>query len=246
MGFHPLQTAPYPYSMTVKRLGLAPVLLAQALWVMARASRLPEAGGDRHGTLGSGPLKRLVVIGDSSAAGVGVSHQSEALGGQLAAALAKDLSVSWQVIAKSGATVASTLRSLEALPDMQADLALIALGVNDTKNGVRTDRWQSGYTELLGTVSEKSGASRICVSGIPLLRHFPLLPSPLNEVLGARAEQFDMILRQIAESRPDTRYLKMDFPLDPENMATDGFHPSAKIYRQWAERAADAFLSPDW
>lgn len=232
--------------MILKRLCLAPVLLCQALWVVTRASRLPEAGGARHGTMGSGPLKRLVVIGDSSAAGVGVTHQSAALGGQLAAALAQDATVSWQVIAKSGATVASTLRDLEAVPDMQADLALIALGVNDTKNGVRAHRWQTGYTELLGTVAEKFGASRICVSGLPPLRHFPLLPSPLNEVLGARAEQFDTILRQIAETRPDTRYLEMDFPLDPENMAADGFHPSAQIYRQWAERAADAFLSPDW
>ena len=227
--------------MSLKTISLAPVLLTQAMWVMARASRLPEAAGYRQGTIGNGPSKRVVVIGDSSAAGVGVRDQSDALGGQLAALLAKDFKISWQVIVTSGATVASTLRSLETMPGTKVDFALIALGVNDTKNGVRADRWQSGYTHLLDVVADKFGARRICVSGTPPLRHFPLLPYPLSDVLGNRAERFDTILRQIAETRSDTTHLPMDFPLDTENMATDGFHPSAKIYSAWAERAADVF-----
>ena len=227
--------------MTLKTVGLAPLLLTQALWVMARASRLPEAAGERHGTLGDGSPRRLLILGDSSAAGVGVTHQRDALAGQLAEALAKDFRITWDVIATSGATVRSTQRAFDAMAATKPDLVLIALGVNDTKNGVSAARWRSGYERLLSTIAETCQPSCVCVCGVPPLGVFPLLPAPLNEVLGARATRFDAILKDIVHTRSDTRYISMDFPLDPENMAADGFHPSAKLYRDWALRAAHAF-----
>ncbi len=227
--------------MNLKTVGLAPLLLTQAVWVMARASRLPEAAGERHGTLGDGPPRRLLILGDSSAAGVGVRHQGEALAGQLTRALAKDFCVTWDVVAKSGATVQSTQRDLDAMTATKTDLVLVALGVNDTKNGVSATRWQRGYERLLSTIAETFQPSCICVCGVPPLGVFPRLPAPLNEVLGARARRFDAILKDIVHARSDTQYLSMDFPLDPENMASDGFHPSAKLYRDWALRAALAF-----
>ncbi|MEM6588919.1 MAG: SGNH/GDSL hydrolase family protein [Pseudomonadota bacterium] len=123
-------------------------------------------------------------------------------------------------------------------------MVLIALGVNDVKNGWRSKTWEAGYRALLMTVAEKFGQPRMCVSGMRPLRHFPLLPSPLSDVLGIRAERFDAILQQIAAERSDTVHLSMEFPLERENMASDGFHPSAKVYREWAERAATVFDHP--
>ena len=49
----------------------------------ARALRLPEAEGPRAGSAGEGPALRLLILGDSSAAGVGTTHQEEALLGQM-------------------------------------------------------------------------------------------------------------------------------------------------------------------
>ena len=49
---------------------LAP-LLVQARQVVRRAPRLPTASGPAHGTAGQGdPRRRLLVIGESTAAGV--------------------------------------------------------------------------------------------------------------------------------------------------------------------------------
>ena len=231
--------------MNLTTIARSPLLVAQAVWVMARATRLPEAQGPRTGCMGVGPARRLVVLGDSSAAGVGVPEQSQALGGRLAAELAPHYQVTWEVIAKSGATVRSTRRSLEVLPADKADFVLIALGVNDTKNGVRARAWNAGYRELLDAIAAKFNPSCIVVTGLPPLRHFPLLPAPLNAVLGERAEVFEEILKEIADQRGDTRHLAMDMPLDPANMASDGFHPSAKLYREWAKRAAVLFRASD-
>lgn len=74
------------------------------------------------------------------------------------------------------------------------------------------------------------------------MRHFPLLPRPLSQVLGDQAELFDARLRQIAQERSDVVYLPIDFILDTTKTASDGFHPGPEIYREWAHRAADIFV----
>ena len=59
-------------------IGLGPVLLAQGHYVRRVTPRLPEPEGLRQGVEGSGPPLRLLILGDSSAAGVGVATQAEA------------------------------------------------------------------------------------------------------------------------------------------------------------------------
>ncbi|MEM9344473.1 MAG: SGNH/GDSL hydrolase family protein [Pseudomonadota bacterium] len=225
----------------LKALALSPVLVPQALWTVARAVRLPEAAGDRSGVLGSGPRRSLLIVGDSSAAGVGVAHQSDSLAGQLAADLAKRGTIEWKLVAKSGATVKSTLETIETVPPEKRDLVIIALGVNDVKNGVRLSNWKKRYRTLLRTISERFDHPLICVSGVPNLRHFTLLPKPLNLILGERSERFDATLRAAIGETRNAFYLPMDFPLEPESMAVDGFHPGPNVYREWARRASVGF-----
>ena len=55
---------------------LAPLLVAQALRTRRVTPRLPEAAGERSGTQGEGPRLRLLVLGDSAAAGVGAQMGS--------------------------------------------------------------------------------------------------------------------------------------------------------------------------
>ena len=89
-------------SLTAK-LALAPVLVAQGLNLRRTAPRLPEPPGPREGNVGRGPAQKLLVTGDSSAAGVGVAHQSRALAAPLARYLAEEAGrrVHWRLIARS-------------------------------------------------------------------------------------------------------------------------------------------------
>ena len=68
-------------SLTLK-LMLSPLLVAQALATRRRAPELPEAQGAREGALGERVPFRLLIVGDSSAAGVGVRTQDQALVGR--------------------------------------------------------------------------------------------------------------------------------------------------------------------
>src|ERR1700761_2702487 len=96
--------------LNLYKTALGPILLLQARWLRRTALRLPEAAGPRNGIEGEGecdsltaPL-RILIVGDSSAAGVGVSSQAEALAQPVAKLLAirTGRPVIWQLVAKSG------------------------------------------------------------------------------------------------------------------------------------------------
>ncbi len=58
---------------------LLPLLLPQALHTRRHALRLPPAGGAQCGEVGIGESLHLLVLGESTVAGVGVEAQSEGL-----------------------------------------------------------------------------------------------------------------------------------------------------------------------
>lgn len=218
------------------RLALSPVLLAQAVQVRRRALVLPEAAGPRSGVAGQGPVLRLMIAGDSSAAGVGVAHQDQALAGQLVAALARDFTVEWRLIARTGATTAQTLATLRAQPLDPVDVAVTALGVNDVLRQVPLRRWAADQTALAELLTG-AGARVVLRSGLPPMQRFPLLPRPLRDVLGAQAAAMDAVLA--AAGTAHLRHLPFDpARLDPAMMAEDGFHPGAPIYAAWGAEAA--------
>jgi lysophospholipase L1-like esterase len=124
------------------KLLLSPLLVAQAIATRARAPRLPEPAGEREGTVGRGPLLRLLMLGDSSAAGVGVARQSQALAGFLPPALARQAAVrvQWRLVAQSGLTSAQCLERLQSSAAFGADVAVVVLGVNDVVDQVPSQR----------------------------------------------------------------------------------------------------------
>lgn len=215
---------------------LLPVLVAQALRVRQSALKLPEAAGPRSGVMGAGPDLRLLILGDSSAAGVGAGYQEMALAGQLTQKLAETHRVVWQLEATTGHTTRDALRRLNALGDLHFDVAVVALGVNDVTHAVPLFRWLKMQRELIEILSRRHGVSRICLSGLPPMGEFPLLPNPLRWVLGRQARRFDRHLRHMISNYSHVSVTPMEFDLDISHMAEDGFHPSPRVYSEWANR----------
>ena len=76
-------------------------------------------------------------------------------------------------------------------------------------------------------------------------RGFPALPQPLRWHLGNRATQFNEDLASAVDSEPDVRLINLRFEANADMMASDGFHPGAPIYSEWARRASNGILSLD-
>lgn len=215
------------------RLTLFPLLAWQGYATRRRSIKLPDASGRRSGVTGSGPDLHLLIVGDSSAAGVGTSHQEEALLGQMRKRLSQTNTVHWTLDAVTGATTAQTIQRLRDRPAQHFDVVCVSLGVNDITGLVPLPVWLSRYRTLLNLLRAKFGATVICVSGIPKMAYFPLLPQPLRWVLGAQADRFDRHLRLRVASDADCRFVELDFRPDPSLMSIDGYHPGPKIYAQW-------------
>jgi len=218
---------------------LAPVLFAQGLVTRRTVPKLPEPPGARDGTDGNGPPLRLLILGDSAAAGVGASHQDEALLGQIVSRLAGDFQVTWSLRAKTGNTTDAVLSSLKAQPSQQFDVAVTSLGVNDVTAMVGRARWRRQQAELRSILREKFKVETLLISGLPPLHGFPALPQPLRWVLGTRATQLNHDVERDVAAECDADFLSLRFTADTSLMASDGFHPGPGIYAQWAERVAE-------
>ena len=229
----------------VARALLSPLLIAQALKVRRTAQSLPEAAGPRQGVEGHGPTLHLRLIGDSSGAGVGVALQSDALIGQLVAELAPHFTVYWHLDAQTGATTASTLTRLETAQAQKTDIIVTALGVNDVTRLIPPGTWQRQQTTLLARLRALYTPRKIYMSAIPPVGKFPLLPHPLRWTLGRQADNLETTQRKWIATQSDVALIPFDQSLDPEMMASDGFHPSAAIYTLWAKNIASRILS-DW
>ena len=218
---------------------LGPVLLAQGRHVRRTVRLLPEPEGLREGDSGSGPLLRLLIAGDSAAAGVGAPTQDDALSGHLVSSLAGCLRVQWKLFAYTGATTADLIRHLQQAPAAEFDVVVTSLGVNDVTGRRSLDDWRRQQGQLVALLREKFAARQILLSGLPPMHRFPALPQPLRWYVGSRVRDFDRALLRFAEGRAGCEFVELDYAMmDLAAMAADGFHPGPAVYRRWAQELA--------
>jgi lysophospholipase L1-like esterase len=240
--------------LVAAKVALSPLLLWQGWQVRREAPRLPEptgprlglAGMDRHN--GAMPRLRVLIVGDSSGAGVGAATQDEALAGRLSQALTRRLKapVAWQLVARTGWTTPDAIAALRELSAQgqlpPADVMVTALGVNDAVRQTSTRRWTAQLDALEACARELAGVHQVVATAVPPMHLFPLLPQPLRWVLGGSARALDAALVQWTAESGQRAYFEL--PYDPERddvrqlMASDGFHPGPALYQRWGEALA--------
>ncbi len=226
----------------------APLLWAQGRRVRRVTPRLPEAAGPREGQVvppachaaAVRPL-RLLIAGDSAAAGVGVGRIDQAMAGRLPGLLAAQLRrpVAWRLIAANGLDARSLLPRLDDAP-AGLDLALIAVGVNDATGRRSPARWLDDLVRLRDRLRDGSPGVRLLWSGLPPMHAFPALPRPLRDYLGERSRGLDAALAAWVAGDPTMQHLPLPDLRGDGMMASDGFHPGPAGHRLWADLLAPA------
>ncbi|MGV9326872.1 SGNH/GDSL hydrolase family protein [Streptosporangium sandarakinum] len=209
------------------------------------AAGAPFGGPDGSGGA-AGPVFRLAVLGESTAAGVGVATHDEGLAGFLAreAAARTGRPVRWQVAARSGVNTRTTTAELVPLLE-PADVVVVALGVNELLELNRPRRFRGELRELVAAVRRRLPGVPIVVAGMPPVGRFPALPQPLRAVLGLRARALDHVMRDVARDAEGVVHATAEVPIETAGFfASDGFHPSATGYRYWAEALVQALPDP--
>lgn len=220
---------------------LLPVVAVQGRSARARIEVLPEAAGPTTGTTAGAaddPL-RVLVLGESTAAGCGAATHDGAFAGQLALALSgRGRAVRWQVHGRHGATIRRVRYRI--LPEVQnpADVAVLLIGVNDVLARTPAARWRDDLTSVVQSLA--AHASRTVVAGIPPFDEFPSLPRPLRTYLGERGRALDDVAQEVCASVPAVSWASSGdlASADATFFARDGFHPSPAGYRRWAQDIA--------
>lgn len=234
-----------PRASRIALAATAPVVLAQGRAVRRSTPLLPEANGPATVHVGAGDAPvRLLVLGDSTVAGIGVATHAEGLTGGLARELAGrvDRPVAATAIGRGGATTRDLVTDFLAAADAAGpwDAVFVSIGANDALAARSRRAFVRDLATVLDRLEAGSPDAVLLVSSLPGFRFFDLLPQPLRWNLDLHARSLEAAARDALAARghgwmtpPATGYTD-DF------FAEDRFHPGIVGYAQWSAWIAEA------
>lgn len=211
------------------------IALPQGLWLKKNALRMPEAKGPRNMSFGDEQDTeiKLLYLGESPAAGVGIEEIKDAVSAQVANKLAGTKKVEWQLLAQNGIRIKELLQKLQQTETDQPDISIITLGVNDCTGLTPSREWQKQVNGLIAEL-KKRGSKHIFFTAVPPLHRFPLLPAPLSWVMGHRANILNDVLQK-ACSQNEVKFIGFSATLEEEYISIDGYHPNEIGAELWAD-----------
>ncbi|MGB8649979.1 MAG: SGNH/GDSL hydrolase family protein [Mycobacteriales bacterium] len=231
----------------VGALGAAGYGLIRAEAALARRTigEPTEVPPDPTGVYGRylGPALRLVMIGDSSATGLGCDTPEQTPGALLAGGIARDLSrrVRLDVVAVVGGRSADLdVQVAEALRE-PVDLAVIMIGANDVTHRVLPGDASRDLGRAVKTL--RAAGAAVVVGTCPDLGTVKPLLEPLRSVAALWSRRL-ATAQAVAVAENDGiavslgTLLAPEFSQHPHLWSDDRFHPSPLGYR----RVADALL----
>ncbi len=214
--------------------------------VIGNAEGIPPDPSGWYGSRRPLPSLRVAVLGDSGAAGYGVSHVEDTPGARLAAAIAS--AADRRVYLSSFTLVGAQTRDLDdqitkAL-DREPHVAVIVIGGNDVTHGRRQSESVRCLRDAVHRLRE--AGVEVVVGTCPDLGTIEPLASPLKEVARYLSRRL-AAAQTIAVVEAGGRTVSLGSILGPEfkqlptlMFGPDRFHPSAAGYA----RLAAVLVSP--
>jgi lysophospholipase L1-like esterase len=199
----------------------------------------PDATG-WYGRGRPGPALRVVLLGDSSAAGYGVYRVEETPGAFLASGLAEraDRRVHLREFAVVGARTSDLATQIDRALAIQPDVTVVLIGANDVTHAV--PRAVSVRHLREGVRRLREAGVEVVVGTCPDLGTLGPLPPPLKQVARALSRQLAaaqtlVVIEQGGRTVSLGPILGPEFASAPALLfGPDQFHPSADGYRSVA------------
>lgn len=234
---------------------LLPLMYYQGKRIRASVPKLPEAKGIEGRCYINGknerPLK-IISIGESTIAGVGVHTHEEGFTGTFAKEISKlfDFNVDWKVYARSGYT-ANTVENkiIPKINESAADLIIIGLGGNDAFTLNRPTKWKNEIDSLIKSIRGKFPKALIVFCNMPPIKEFPAFTSLIKFTVGNLVEILGEELKEVVTNHENAYYFgdtitlsgwieKFGLKKKKEDFFSDGVHPSKLTYQTWAKDIA--------
>ncbi|WP_396634749.1 SGNH/GDSL hydrolase family protein [Maribacter sp. R86514] len=229
---------------------LLPIMYFQGKKIKKTVPRLQEAEGSDGSTIvSSKKTLRLLTIGESTIAGVGVKTHKEGFTGFLANELAASLqtNVHWKVYAKSGYTAKKVNDHIVDLITEEAiDLIVIGLGGNDAFELNSPKKWNRDVRELIKSIKGKFKDAPIVFTNMPPIKEFPAFTTIIKFTIGNLVDILGEELKKIVKDFDQVYYYalkpssadyikRFNLKINPSEFFVDGVHPSKRTYHIWAK-----------
>lgn len=218
----------YEYKRTVAFIEKGKLLSQQAI---------PYTTTANHGTA------TMLVVGDSTAVGVGSSREQS-----VPARVSIALGVSVENNARSGASIHDVRLQIQDASQKHYDLILIQAGANDIMSLRSYSEIENEAQQLLRDARMHSDRVVLLTAGD--IGKAYIWPFPLNHILSHRTKKVRTIMQSLADNHDvvyvDLYTLPDPFATDPERYyAADFLHLSADGYGVWAEHVLNA-IQKQW
>jgi len=220
-------------------LPVSPFLFLQGQYTRRKIGLLPDAAGEKAGIAGTGdPKAKLLVIGESTVAGLGARTHAVALAGRFAEELSHKIgsAVAWHVIGRNGVTAKRTIDELVPMvPEGKFDYVLVGLGGNDVMKLSSPRKWRRDMLRLLGILRERNPNAVIFITNCPMIKYSPALPNPIRFLLWELSKMHDANIREFTSEMDRVFYYHQPNGFRVDGFFADGIHPSEQGYADWSE-----------
>ncbi len=203
--------------------------------------------------------KKIIIIGESTMAGVGVQQHIQGFAGHFAARMATKYfaAIEWKVFAISGMT-ARELRQdiLPKIAQQKADLIVVGTGANDAFKLRAPQQFIREIKKLVEDIEGRFPNTPMAFLNMPPIRSFPAFTPLIQFTLGNLVEMYGDALVPLFEPKANIYYSnrklslvdwaeRHQVPMDVELFFSDGVHPSGLTYQLWAEDFVQFLLTTD-
>ena len=220
-----------------------PFVWMQASLFYFKMKKLDDPKGERIVHIGSSEqIIRILVVGDSSALGVGCDEISQSSVGVIAERLSEQFTVQYQVCAFTGFATKQIFEKVKEIPKQSFDFIVISLGTNDILQRTKLPDWVKQVTELMTYLQVSFCPQKIFINAVPPFEKLSHLPNSFRTYLSNKSQQMNHYLSQLDIESTACQFVDMDFDFHADYISSDGFHPSALLYQLQGARLATFML----
>ena len=217
-----------------------PFLIFQAIQIR-KMRPLPPALSESL-TLGNG-TRKLLILGESTAAGVGASAQKFTLAGQFFQHLGSEFQV--KNLGKNGLRVSQvTSHFKEELNSIQGKYEgiFLFLGANDCFKLTNPKIFRIELEKLILDLKNRFSPEWIYLADIPPVQLFPAFPKQMQYFLNSQRAFLQKEMISISQNQKDVLFDKITLDITSDFFASDLIHPSDAGYLKIAKFTLDGLV----
>ncbi|MGB1033058.1 MAG: SGNH/GDSL hydrolase family protein [Flavobacteriales bacterium] len=195
----------------------------------------------------------VLMIGESTFAGVGVKTHQEGFTGAFTEQLSRcfDKDIHWKVYARSGYTAKRVVyKILPKIEEKKTDIIMIGLGGNDAFHLTTPRKWRQDVTFLVASLQKQFPSTPLVFCNLPPIKLFPVFPFTIKFVVGnlveILGEELELLVNQWDNVFFNSDVVtiaswkeKFKIKGDINDFFSDGLHPSQLTYQVWGKEMAN-------